>query len=229
MRRIKAFIWIPAASAAFMAIVAGAWFFGSSYDLMDTFEYKCAIMIEPMSTRKDVVQTFEAPEDNLSRIDVYLGIMGLSGDEQISFELYEVEGDPSAPGLQPLKKKVREASLKPELFFWMHRIGFEPIADSGGKTYAMKLKGTPSPGSDVRPWASGSDTYHGGTLYLDGIPTGRDLSFALFHEEGAGGIFDRLKPFRPFPLGSGVFFSLLLLTAGGAFGWLLRIIARSQS
>ena len=110
----------------------------------------------------------------------------------------------------------------------MHRFSFDPVEDSRGRTYAFRVYGTSrgEPG-ELHLMASGADAYSEGALYINGERTGRDLNFALFYNDGAGEIFAHLKPFRPFPLNRGLFFTAVFLTAAASFGWLLCVVARS--
>ncbi|MEK7817903.1 MAG: hypothetical protein AAB281_06600, partial [Actinomycetota bacterium] len=159
--------------------------------------------------------------------DLRFDIVALNNGNEIVFELYEVGAGSAAGGPPQLGEKLREVRLEPELFFWMHRFAFAPIEDSKGKTYAFKVYGEQNEGSDIRLRASGADAYGDGALFIDGEPSGRDLNMAIFHTKGADEIFARIKPFRPFPLNRGLFFTAVFLAGAGAFGWLLRIVARS--
>lgn len=222
-------IWLPATAAIVVAAVAALWFFGSSYHFLDRYQFNGLTLLPPLSDSSDVVQTFRAPENGLSRVDLDLSIESYQGGEEVVFELYALGEGLSTAERPVLANKVREVRKKPDFTCCMlQRFSFEPIEDSGGRIYAIRLgRGSRDGGGPVQPRVSDIDAYADGGLFVEGKPTGKDLKFALFHEDGAGGIFARLKPFRPFPLDQGFFFTAMLLAAAGSFGWLLRVVARS--
>lgn len=231
--QIRSKIWLPAATAALMTVAAAIWFFSSGYPFLSWFQFDTATVLEPLNADQEVVQTIKVSEDGLSRVDLRFDVITLSDDDEIIFELYEVEDRPEAGGSEAggppaLGKKLREVRLKPARFFWMHRFSFDPVEDSGGRTYAFRVSGTSrgEPG-ELHLRASGADAYSEGGLYINGETTGRDLNFALFYTDGAGEIFAHIKPFRPFPLNRGAFFTAVFLTAAASFGWLLCVVARS--
>lgn len=228
---------LPALAAVALAVASGLWLFASTFNFMDRGDlpYRPTILLDPLSAGHEVVQTFQAPENELSRVDILLNVPSHGGGD-IAFELYDLGYGWEASRPPVLEKKVREVIVKPGFDnISLHRFSFGPIEDSRGRSYAIKLGGGMG-GAPVQPRASEAnaicanvycDRLHlDGGLFIDGRPTDRDLVFELFHQDGAAGFFARIDPFRPFPLNRGFFFISLLLAASGSLGWLLAVVAR---
>ncbi|MFA5802759.1 MAG: hypothetical protein WC911_09840 [Thermoleophilia bacterium] len=222
--------WLGLLAALLVAGAAAVWLLGSGFPLMDRFQFDCNNSLEPVGEGHELVQTFIAPEDGLSRVDLRFDVGEAVGEQDLVFELWEIAGS-NADGTPVLGDRLREArvSSRDVAVFWMHRFEFEPVADSGGKTYAMRITSSAPEGNALKLRASDKDVYEGGAVFQDGKPEDADLSFALFHEAGAMQTLERIKPFRPFPLNRAEFFVVVFLAASAAFGWLLWYIAGGSS
>lgn len=229
-KRTTSLPWLPATAAALLAAVTALWFFESSYQFLDRYQYNVQTLLGPLRAGSDVVQTFRAPENGLSRIDLDLDLQPESREEVV-LELYDLGVDPVASDKPPaLENKVREIRKTPAplMFSMLQRFSFDPIPDSAGRNYAIRLGlGGAGGGAPVEPKVSDADAYADGSLFVGDNPAGKDLRFALFHEDGPAGIFARIESFRPYPLNRSYFFTALLLGAAGSFGWLVRKIVRS--
>jgi len=224
--RLNRNTWLGILAALLVAAAAAVWLLGSGFPLMDRFQFDCNNSLRPVSEGHELVQTFVAPEDGLSRVDLRFDVGDSVGEQDLVFELRETGG--SGPdGTPVLGDKIREArvSSRDVAVFWMQRFEFEPVTDSRGKTYAMRITSLAPDGSALRLRASNKDVYEGGAVFQDGRAEDADLSFALFHEAEALQALERIKPFRPFPLNRAEFFVAVFLIAAAAFGWLLWYIA----
>ncbi|MFA6001000.1 MAG: hypothetical protein WC828_02685 [Thermoleophilia bacterium] len=218
--------WLGLLAALLVAAAAAVWLLVSGFPLMDRFQFDCNNTLKPMAEGHELVQTFVAPEDGLSRVDLRFYENDTVGEQDLVFELWDVLGS-NPDGTPVLGEKIRESrvSSRDVALFWMHRFEFEPVADSQGKTYAMRITSSAPDGAALRLRASNKDVYDGGAVFQDGKVEDADLSFVLFHEAGVWQALDRISPFRPFPLNSAGLFVAVFLLAAAAFGWLLWYIA----
>ncbi len=210
--------WGAAAAAAAAVLAVLAWFFSANFSLLDIVRFDATNLLPRLDKGHVVVQTFVAPHDNLSRIDISFE-RGADSGGSVTFQLLEVPDPGRLPAGQPLHEESIEVSDIQKN--GMQQFSFDPVPGSQGKAYAVRLTGT----GDVRPRASSANALADADLFVDGKPADSDLSFASFHAGGAGGLLAKLSPFRPFPLRSEVFFVALLLIAAACTGWLLFTIA----
>lgn len=224
MKRFYIFGSRPASALA-LIIAAALWLAFSDFAIIDEKIDSGAInFVQPIESDHYVVQGFRAPEDNLSRIDIFFdkGIFEAEG------ELYLEVAEPveSAENRFVPDKVIRQKRIditKVDYFDNSCSFEFEPIAGSRGKEYVLRLgfsslKDTPAP-------IVGESADSGRNLYYDGKPVTASLGMSLFHETNAVGLLDKLRPYRPALVSSPIFLIFIFLLGAGAFGWLLREVA----
>jgi len=198
-----------------MSLLALVWLSNASYQIIDFLRVDDTVHLPALEDGHQVVQSFIAPEDGLSRVDIMI-VQGGSSGGQVKFELLSVSDLSLVPDDATTIREVHEdvsslESTDP------HRFEFEPVPDSAGRAYAVRLSGN----GETR---SGSDSLLG-DLFLDGRPIAGDLRFAVFHTTGIGGLLARIAPFRPLWLGSSSFFIGLFTVGAACCGFLLWMIA----
>lgn len=168
---------------------------------------------------RELTQSFVAPADNLSRIDLRLGSYPPVARGGLLFQLIDEQASPDAAS-----RFIREQHLPPGDYasHEMTRVEFEPVSGSRGREYVIRLSS-----EDSACWRDGiavteSDVYEEGGLVIDGQPRDFDLNFALYHAASAGELFAaRIEPFRPAPFNNPWFFASLFGLGAALFGWLL--------
>lgn len=134
-----------------------------------------------LTGQKIVGQTFFAPEDNLSGVAVQFGTYsGRNNTQPIQFGLrvWEEEHD------------IRTAAVMPSVLGdnQLYRFTFEPIADSGGKTFFFYVRSPESTGGDaITVGLDTHDPYPSGTAFVGTLAAlnrsgkaGADVTFALY-------------------------------------------------
>lgn len=208
------------------AAAAALWLLAAQFPLIDRLQFVNSGQFGPVSERTELAQTITAPADGLSRIDLFLEKTQLDAGGGLVLTLTDAEGSGSG-GALAAGSIVREVRLDLRSFGYpgVYRFRFEPVPDSGGRVYAVRLaSGNPeAEGVVLRGHPAGG--YKGGRLYINSGPTDADLYLAFYHTADADGLLARMEPFRPFPLNRGALFVILFITGAGACGWLLRVMA----
>lgn len=218
----------PRITALALLAAAVLWLAGSSFPLIDRLLFDNTNYMRPLSNGHIFVQTFKAPLDNLSRVDIQIDKASSQTTGSLHFQLAEItgEGDLLAPGVWgKVIRRIDFDAADIDPYEW-HRFKFSPIPDSGGKNYAVMLWGEAPETDGIRPRGSGGDRYQEGILFIDGKKADFDLSLSLFHETNAPELLAKNSPFRPWPLSSRLLFVFLFLVGTVAFGWLLGVIIR---
>lgn len=216
---------MPLITAVVMLALAGAWLARASFPEIDRLQFNDGAWTAPVSRGHSLVQTFRAPADSLSRIDLKFDRAPGPGGS-LRLELFELKPEP--PGRAPLLgRRLAVTAISEQTFVYedIRRFDFSQALLTPGKTYAFRLSSNDSAGHAVKASESFGDVYHGGGLYIDGEPTGTDLYFGLFHNTHAGSLLARIAPWRPWPLRSAAFYSGLFLGGAALFGWLLWGVA----
>lgn len=172
----------------------------------------------------ELTQSFVAPADDLSRVDLRLGSYPPEPRGALLFQLIEKEAQTGVAG-----QVIREQHLPAGQYasHEMTRVEFEPVAGSRGREYIIRLSS-----EDPASWRDGiavteSDVYGEGGLVIDGQPREFDLNIAIYHAAGAGELFAaRIEPFRPAPFSNPWFFAALFVLGAALFGWLLFGLCR---
>ena len=209
----------------FMAAVA-LWFFTAGFSLLDKLQPGASNALGRVSADHEVVQTFTAVSDNLSRVELVINKTDPHSQGSLRLQVLEFEGT-QADGAPILGEALRESRLDTGSFDYLggHRFQFDPLTVSPGAVYALRVTSDSTETAEVWLMGSGSDPYKGGSLFKDGIPANGDLYFALYQSTDAGGLLDKNIPFRPAPLNSAILFGILFILGAGSFGWLLAEIA----
>lgn len=211
--------WGTAMTAVAMSLLALAWLFGSSYQVIDFLRLDGTKYLPPLEDGHQVVQTFRAPHDGLSRVDIMVE-QGEASAGEVRFELMEAPNLDQVPNFTATLREVHTdvSSLGST---GMHRFEFDPVQDSGGRSFAVRLSGS----GNVR---YGGDSLSGAFLFLDDKPVSGDLGFVVFHATDISGLLTKVSSFRPYLLKSATFFIGIFILGAACFGWLLWMIATSD-
>lgn len=215
--------------ALLLAGAAALWLATGSFPLIDKWQPGNSRSLGPISAGREFGQALVAPADDLARVDLHLDNNHPEADGSIVFEVLAVDerGDDGSPGVT---EPLRAVTITPAEVnsFEMHRFVFEPLPDSGGREYLVAVTSDEDAAVGLTLRASDKDVYDSGEAYIDGEAEPFDLNFALFHDAGAGGMADRVEPFRPPLLNQGWLLLFCLVGGAGAFGWLLWAMAADQ-
>lgn len=218
-----------AGAALLLAGAAVLWLATGSFPLIDKWQPGNSRSLGPISAGHEFGQALVAPADGLARVDLHLDNNHPEADDGIVFEVLTVgeRGDDGSPGVAEARRTV---TITPEEVnsFEMHRFVFEPLPDSGGREYLVVITSNEDAAAGLTLRASDKDVYDSGKAYIDGDAEPVDLNFALFHDAGAGGMADKVEPFRPPLLNQGWLLLVGLVAGAGAFGWLLWAMAADQ-
>lgn len=212
-------------SALALMAAAALWLAFSDFAIIDEKIDSGAInFVQPVESGHYLVQVVEAPEGNLSRIDIFFDKEIFDAEGELKLEL--AEPDESAEGRFESGKVIRQERIdvtKIDYFINSGSFEFEPISESRGKDYVFRL-GFSSPKDTPAP-VVGESPEVGHNLYYDGKPVPASLGISLFHETNVVGLLDKLRPYRPALVSSPLFLIIIFLLAAGAFGWLLWDVA----
>lgn len=134
----------------------------------------------------EIGQTFVVPSNGLSRIDVMLATHRRTNDREVVFRVWE---------LRPERHLVAETAFNPaDAADNLYRaFVFDPIARSGGKTYAFTLSSPASTlGNSLSVWMNEDDIYPGGRAILNGSPLTGDLTFRTYSRKTLAGSWSRI-------------------------------------
>lgn len=233
--------------AAFLFIaITTIWLATADFSLIDRLQFVSSVPERAVSDGHELVQTFTATGENISRIDLVLvkSQQGPAGELDLRVveagEAAAEEGNAedaaaaapasatTAPEKAPaLGATIAETSFDTGSFDYIaiRSMEFEPVPLTPGKTYAFVLTSDDPEESAIQPGSNPNDEYTSGRLYIDGEPQEGDLYFAIFHSDGADGMLEKLEPWRPFPLSSPILIVAMILIGAGVFGWLLWSVA----
>lgn len=121
-------------------------------------------------TNKTVVeQSFVAKDDNLSSIGIIFGKYMNDSDSNVTVTLNE-------NGNEVFKKNINAKKINESKFSY---IKFEPIENSKGRTYSVKINvNGNNEERDITIYSSRDNIYEYGSLYVNGIESESDISFA---------------------------------------------------
>lgn len=225
--------------AAFLFMAAAAvWLATADFPLIDSLQFVSSEE-RAVSSGHELVQTFTATGENISRVDLVLvkTPAGPSGELELRiFEASEVQSAETsdagaAPPHTPLTgETLAETTLDMDTFDYssIRRLEFEPVTVTPGRLYAFSLTSDVPETAAIEPGANPKDEYAGGSLYIDSRPAEGDLYFAIFRSAGAGEMLNKMEPWRPFPLDSVVLVFAMFVAGAGAFGWLLWSVAGNR-
>ncbi|MHB1391304.1 MAG: hypothetical protein ACYCXF_08795 [Thermoleophilia bacterium] len=216
----------PWLAAALVAALAAIWLATAHFQIIERLQFVGAAPMRPVSSGHELLQTFTAPTDQISRIDLTLSKPDPGVGGRLLIQLVEISAQDTEAGIA-VGAPLREVSFDTQSLDYtvINRFEFEPVAVRPGGIYGIRLTSDDPEEIAVRAGASPGSDYDGGRLFIDGKPTDADLYFALFREGDAGELLQKIGPFRPFPLNSTAFNLAVLLVGAGAFGWLLWAVA----
>ena len=220
----------PWMAAVLVSLVALIWLTTATFSLVDKNQVLGHASMQPVSAGHELVQTFKAPGDRISRIDLILNKPNPGQDGELRIQLVEASSTDNADTVI-LGKTLKEISLDTKTFDLSSRysLDFELVDVIPGNSYAIRLTSDDLEETAVNPGGWEVNNYSRGRLFVDSEPTDADLYFALFHNTGVRETLGKMKPWRPYPLNRGFFVVGLFLIGAFAFGWLLRLVATDEN
>lgn len=166
------FVKIAAASVFILAHIGLVFF--KAWDTLEINSRPNAVPSPHIMGGTEIGQTFVAPSDGLSRIDVMFGTYGRDNDEDVFFRLWE-----GRQGQKPVAEIVFNASDVLNNLFTP--IAFDPVARSGGRHYIFTLSSPDSTlDNALSVWMNTADVYPGGRALRNGRPLSGDLTFRTY-------------------------------------------------
>lgn len=126
-----------------------------------------------INSNSSVKQSFVAEENKLSDIRILLATYARVNTCEITFELFDQDNNLIA------SQKVDGSKLKDNSYFDFR---FDPISDSKGKTYYLKIKSDGTEENSITAWMSNEDAYADGKFYINDQESTGDLCFTLYYD-----------------------------------------------
>jgi len=142
------------------------------YQPVDAKQLDKSVHISEIVAGEQVVQTF-TPKHRINRIDLMLATFVRSNHGKIIFHIKDNLNKEIYTKTEEISK-INDSS-------W-YSIRFQPLNDTLiGKTIYLVIEAPESkPGDAVTIYSSKNDTYKMGGLYINGQPTGKDLTFKTY-------------------------------------------------
>lgn len=228
MSRIRYWILIGAVLSVMAA--AGLWLFTVSFPELDKKQPDAGAALGAVDAKHEIVQTFVAPEDRISRVELVLNKIDPTSGGSLRLQIVEFLGSHS-DGTPSLGNILSESRLDTGTFDYLggHRFDFDQLSVTPGSQYALRLVSDNPPQAGVSPFGTEADAYKDGRLYKDGYPVKGDLYFEIYHSTGIAGLLAKNEAFRPWPLKRAIFFEGLFVAGAGLVGLLLWEMAASGS
>ncbi|MDW7760068.1 MAG: hypothetical protein SCM96_05450 [Acidobacteriota bacterium] len=174
-------------AAASVFVLAHIWLvFFKAWDTLEINSRPNAVPSPHIMGGTEIGQTFVAPSDGLSRIDVMFGTYGRDNNEDVFFKLWE-----GRQGQKPVAEIVFNASDVLNNLFTP--IAFDPVAGSGGRHYIFILSSPDSTlDNALSVWMNTADVYPGGRAILNGRPLTGDLTFRTYSRKTPAGAWGRI-------------------------------------
>lgn len=162
-------------AAASVFILAHIWLvFFKTWDTLEINSRPNAVPSPQIMGGTEIGQTFVAPSDGLSRIDVMFGTYGRDNDRDVFFRVWE-----GRQRHKPVAEIVFNASDVLNNLYTP--IAFDPVAGSGGRHYVFSLSSPDSTlDNALSVWINPADVYPGGRAFLNGRPLSGDLTFRTY-------------------------------------------------
>jgi hypothetical protein len=158
------------------------------YQRCDAFDEEDIVVLERAQVNNDqavgeilpqrpVGQTFIPRQDQLRAVGILLATYGREAEGSLVFHLQEVGDEYRSDDLARVEVNLSEVEDNAWRVF-----SFPPIEGAAGRTYYFYLESPQvKPGEAITAWATSSDSYPKGTLYIDHTPQMGDLSFMLYY------------------------------------------------
>ena len=119
-----------------------------------------------------IKQSFIANENKLSAISVQLATYARINKCNVTLELCDLDGNVIT------FKKINGSEIIDNAFY---NFEFEPISDSKGKTFFLKIKSDGTEENSITAWMSSIDVYSEGKFYINDKEETGDLCFKLIY------------------------------------------------
>lgn len=131
--------------------------------------------IGPVTVNTPVEQTFVSEQNGLTKIDLFLATYARTNTSNIYFTISDQHGE------SVFSKTVNASAIRDNSFF---SLDFDTINNSKGKIYTIKITSDAQANDNaITAWASNSDLYTSGNLYLNGSAANFDITFRIFYSE----------------------------------------------
>lgn len=130
-----------------------------------------------------VAQEFTANRSNLSGIEVYYSAGGTSGARSnITMKLTDKNANAIVRSMTINPSELKDVRWPGQWFM----ANFEPLNDSGNKTYLLTVSDDDARDSGVIFWMDHGAYLPNGTLYIDGKPANGSLCMRTYHNDDTG-------------------------------------------
>ncbi len=167
--------FLVAAICFFCLVIEFIFIFANSdsYEL-DISVYSEGNIVGTITAEAPLEQTFVSENNGLSRVEVLLANYGRVNQSNVTIEIIADDGS------CVYSSTLAAESIADNSYF---PIDFEPIADSKGHTYTIKvLSDTNDPNNAITAWASYNDNYASGALLRNGADAGFDVAFNAIYK-----------------------------------------------
>lgn len=130
-----------------------------------------------------IKQTFTAEYDGLSSVDIQLATYARKNNATISYTVCDADGNVIK------SDKIKARSIADNEY---RSFRFSPVKNSKGKMYSITVTSDGTAENSITAWASKTDTYSGGVLYINGNDAGFDMAFNASYSEMKGTVISVL-------------------------------------
>lgn len=126
-----------------------------------------------INSNTSVKQSFIAEESKLSGIKILIATYARVNTCEVTLELFDQDNNLIA------SQKADGSKLEDNSYF---SFMFDPINDSKGKTYYLKIKSDGTEENSITAWMSNEDAYADGKFYINDQESTGDLCFTLYYD-----------------------------------------------
>lgn len=126
-----------------------------------------------INSNTSVKQSFIAEESKLSGIKILIATYARVNNCEVTLELFDQDNNLIA------SQKADGSKLEDNSYF---SFMFDPINDSKGKTYYLKIKSDGTEENSITAWMSNEDAYADGKFYINDQESTGDLCFTLYYD-----------------------------------------------
>ena len=174
---------------------------------------------------KEVLQTFQAREGNLSGFDIAFPYEGNSKENVLNLEVLNISGEILRSYI--IRDSAILGTTRPL------KVRFDPIVDSKDMEFIMKMSPIGNKEKELSVLVSAYDTYESGELSIDGRKQKGDMSFVPVYREGNINEFNnillsRLTINKIFPLNKSISWIILIITFYLTVSFLFFLLLKSK-
>lgn len=175
-------------------------------------------------------QSFVAPYDRLSQIDLLLQTYGRRNTHEVTFHLLDISNAPDTPlqGIELFKSSINAGEVSDGSW---HSFVIPEITDSAGKHFFVLLESPTSQAGDaITIGGIDKDAYPAGSTFLGPVAVPADIAFRACFQmrplEKLHTFAGQLTQNRPGVWGESTFYLLIFIVYGILLGVLLWRLAR---